>query len=213
MHAARTRRAHDVVRAPPDADGKLLEGCPFWKHQLEPCVDQSLFWVFAEGHARLPQLAQPVRPEPTEVYEPCQRKERLIRRDVRRRLLASDVLLAGLEGEDIAALPRGVQRLPDDPARHAADELAPRGEEPVVGAGERLIVARALSFADRHPAAVLAGRLEHAERHEVDVRDGDRPRVARRGGKVRSRLEAAEENWRVKNGGGGVRRRLTNLLR
>ena len=95
--------------------------------------------------------------------------------------------------EHEAALAVEVGRLADDPARHAADELRSRGEEAVVRAAVALRVADALALADRHVAAVGAGRLEHAERGEVDVRDGERSRLARGGGERRRVLEAAEE--------------------
>ena len=45
------------------------------------------------------------------------------------------------------------------------------------------------------------------------MRDGDRPGVAGGGGKVRSRLEAAEEVGLLKNDAGRVRGSLTNLVR
>jgi hypothetical protein len=81
------------------------------------------------------------------------------------------VLLAGLQGQHIAALARGVHRLADDAAWHAADELAPRGEEAVVRPAEADRVACRLALADRDRAAVVPRGLEHAEGHRVDVRD------------------------------------------
>src|SRR5213075_2455364 len=112
--------------------------CPFWKHRFEPRPStQLLLCVRREGEAGLPQLAQPLRPEPRQVDEPAQGEERLVGGDVRRRLLAPDVLLPGLQGEDIAALARGVYRLADDPSRHPADELLARSEEAVVRAAVR----------------------------------------------------------------------------
>src|SRR5439155_690921 len=79
----------------------------------------ALLRVRAQRQAGLPQLAQPLRPEPREIDEPAEREERLVRGDVRRGLLPPDVLLPGLQGEDIAALARGVYRLADDAPRHA----------------------------------------------------------------------------------------------
>ena len=49
-------------------------------------------------------------------------EQRLIRRDVRRRLLATDVLLPRLQGENEGALPVQVDRLSDDSTRHASNE-------------------------------------------------------------------------------------------
>src|SRR5439155_21144002 len=115
------------------------------------------------------------------------------RRDVRRRLLAPDVLLARLEGEDIAALARGVYRLADDPAWHPADELGAGGDEAVVRASVGLVVARSLALADRERAAVRARCFEHAERNRIDVRHRQGPGLVRCRREVRSRLQAAEE--------------------
>ena len=93
----------------------------------------------------------------------------------------------------IAALARGVDRLADDPARQPADVVGARGEEAVVRAAVAHRVAGRLALADRHRAAVVARRLEHAERHEVDVRDRQRAGLVRRGGELGRGLEAAEE--------------------
>ncbi len=51
------------------------------------------------------------------------RDQRLVGADVGGRLLAADVLLAGGEGEDVAALAVGVHGLADQAARHLAHEL------------------------------------------------------------------------------------------
>ena len=51
----------------------------------------------------------------------------------------------------------------------------------------------ALPLSDRHRTPVFAGCLEQPERHEVDVRDRVGAGLGRRGGEIRSRLEAAEE--------------------
>src|SRR5581483_1366315 len=153
-----------LARVPSDADCKLLERCPICKHELEPgAVLQLLLRVRGEGHAGLPQLPQSLRAEPRQVDEAAEREERLVRRDVRGRLLATDVLLPRLQGKDIAALARGVYRLADDAARHPPDEALPCREEPVVRAAVGREVAGRLAFAERDAAAVAAGSLEHAE--------------------------------------------------
>src|SRR2546423_15722083 len=162
MDAPRPRCAHGSLGVPSDADGKLFECCPFRKRKLETGVDQASLRILAEGHAGLPQFADALWPEPREVDEAAERQQRLVGGDVGGRLLSPDVLLTGLKGQDIAALARGVYRLADDAPRHAADEFVARSEESVMRAGEGLIVARTLPFADRHAAAVGARRLEHA---------------------------------------------------
>src|SRR6185436_6589655 len=166
-----------------------------------------LLRVGGERRARLPELPQPLRPKPAQRDEAGERKQRLVRRHVRRRLLATDVLLARLEREDEAAPALEVARLADDPPRHAADELLPRGKEAVVRAAVRLVVPDRLPFADRHGAAVVARRLEQAERGEVDVRDGEGAGRGRGGGEVRGGLEAAERVRLLEDDGGGVDRR------
>jgi hypothetical protein len=57
------------------------------------------------------------------MHEAGERQQRLVRRDVRRCLLAPDVLLARLQGQDIAALAVQVGRLADDPAGLGPDEF------------------------------------------------------------------------------------------
>src|SRR5439155_4739337 len=101
MDTLSARLRDDFGRRPSDADGKLLERWPSCKHQLESCLLQPLACVPPEREAGPPQLAESLRPEPREVDEARQRQQGLVRRDVRRRLLAPDVLLARLEGEDI----------------------------------------------------------------------------------------------------------------
>src|SRR5436190_21631391 len=145
MDPLRPRGLNGPLRVPSDPHGKLLERCPSRKHELEARVHETLLRVLAEGHAGLPQFPHTLRPEPREVDETGERQQRLVGRDVGGRLLAPDVLLARLQGQDIAALARGVYRFADDASRHAADELAARGEEAIVRAGEGLVVARALS--------------------------------------------------------------------
>src|SRR5204862_2053344 len=137
---------------------------------------EALLRVRAQRQAGLPQLAQPLRPEPREIDEPAEREQRLVRCDVGGGLLPPDVLLPGLQGEDIAALARGVYGLADDPPRHAPDELLASREEAVVRPTERGEVAGGLSFAQRERRAVAPRRLEHAEREQVDVGHRQRTR-------------------------------------
>ena len=165
---------------------------------------QPLLRALGERHAGLPHLPEPLRPEPGQVDEAGQSEQRLVRRDVGRGLLTADVLLAGLQGEDIAALARGVGGLADDPARHAAGVVRLSGDEPVVRAAEGLEVARALPLADGDRATVVAGSLQHAERDRVDVRNRQRLRLVRGGGEVGCRLQTAEEVRLLENRAGRV---------
>ncbi len=180
-------------------------------------VERRLEWdalagVLREGHARLPHLAQALRPEPRERCEPGKREQGLVGGDVRRRLLATDVLLASLQGEDEGAPAVRVHRLPDDAPRHAADELASGGKEPVVRAAVGGPVAGRLSLAECDVAAVRARSFQHPERHQIDVRDGERPGLPGRLRQIGSRFEVAEEVRLLEEDGGGIRRCGTYLV-
>ncbi len=79
-----------------------------------------------------------------------------------------------------------------------------------MGAAEAHGVARRLPLADRERAAVRAGRLEHAQRHEVDVRDRQRLRVVRGGRQLGCVLEHAEEVRLLEDHRGRALRRLAH---
>ncbi len=190
MDALLARGPDGLLGGPSDTHRKLLERCPVRKHQREAKL---LLRVGREAHAGLPQLAQSLRAQPREVRQAGEGEERLVGRDVRRCLLAADVLLAGLQCEDIATLAGDVGRLADDPAGHAPDVVRAHGDEPVVRASVRLVVAGALPLADRDRAAVAPGRFEDSERDRVDVRDRERLGVVRGRSELRSRFEASEE--------------------
>src|SRR5215218_9184891 len=166
MHALLAGSSNRLVGGPSDADGKLLECCPFRKQQRK---SQPFLGMLGKGDAGLPHLAEPLWAQPREMHQPGKRQKRLVRRDVGRRLLAADVLLTGLQGEDITAFTRDIGRLANDASRHAADVVGARGDEAVVRTSVRLVVARALAFANRKRAAVVSGSLEEPQRNRVDV--------------------------------------------
>ena len=136
-----------------------------------------------------PELAQPLRPEPAQRDQAAEREQRLVRRHVRRRLLAPDVLLARLQREDEAAPALEVGRLADDPAGHAADELLARGEEAVVRAAvatgsSRSTGPRRSPSRSRSCPAPRAGRARRGRRARRAAR---RPRSRRRRARGRAR--------------------------
>ena len=149
--------------------------------------------MLGQRETRPADVAQAVRPEPAQVDQPGDRQERLVGRDVRGRLLAPDVLLARLQRQHEAAPAVVIVGLADDPPRQLADVLRARGQEAIVGAAVGDVVSGRLALADRKRAPVRARRLEHAQRHQVDMGDGQRPGA--RGGRrqLGSGLEAAEE--------------------
>ena len=201
MDAALAGGGDHLARGAADPDGELLEARPLREDERQP---EPLLRIRDEPHAGLSHLAQALRPEPREVHEPGEREQGLVRRDVRRRLLAADVLLAGLEREHVAALAVQVGRLTDDAARQPADVVDLRREEAVVRPGVGLVVARALALADRHRAAVVSGRLEHAERDRIDVRDRHCAGVVRGRREVGGGLEQAEDVRLLEDHGGRV---------
>ncbi len=163
----------------------------------------ALLRVRRERHARLAELAEPLGAEPAERDQTAEREQRLVGGHVRGGLLATDVLLAGLEREHEPALALEVGRLADDPPGHAPDELLARRHEAVVRAAVALVVPDGLPLADRHPAAVDAGRLEDAERGEIDVRDRDRATARSRPRRGR----APARGSRTRSGAGRAPRR------
>src|SRR6185295_9041502 len=104
---------------------------------------------------------------PGQVHDARERVQSLGGADVVSGLFAADVLLARLEGEHEAALALDVARLARDPARHLAQEPLRRREEAERRPAEVEPVAERLALADADVHALLAGRLEDAERQRV----------------------------------------------
>ena len=116
--------------------------------------------------------------------------------DVAGRLLAADVLFAGLEREAVGGIPVGVARDPDEAAGKASLELVAHGE---VG-GMRPSVAHrdteALGRSDDGIGPELTGRLEE---HQGE-------RIARNDGKAAARMDRVDQRLRIGDGavGGGI---------
>ena len=208
----RAGRGQSLARVPSRAHRELLERRPLGERELEAGRLKLLLRVAGERHARLPQLTQALRAEQAQVHEPGEGEQRLVGGDVRGRLLAPDVLLARLQREHVATLAREVHRLADDAAGQPPDVLGARREEPVVRPAVAHRVAGRLPFADRQRTAVRAGRLEHAQRDEIDVRDRHRARLVGGGGELRCRFEAPEEVGLLEDHGGRVLRRVTHAV-
>ena len=114
-------------------------------------------------------------------------------RDVVRRLLAPDVLLARLQREHEAAAPVDVGGLARDPARHPAQVVLLRGEEAEARAAVVEPVAERLPLADRDVDAEVARRSQDAERDRVALDDHDRAGLLRGGDERLEVLDGAEE--------------------
>ena len=100
-------------------------------------------------------------------------QQRLGGADVRRGLLPSDVLLAGLQRQPVGAGARGVDRDADEAAGHGPLQLVAAGHERGVGPAEAHGHAEALRGADGDVRAHGPGLLEHAERQKVGRDDRD----------------------------------------
>ncbi len=97
--------------------------------------------------------------------------EGLVGADVGGGLFAADVLLAGGEGEDEAALAGDVLGLADEAAGHLAEELFLAGDDAAVGAAEGEGDAEGLGF-ERDDVG-LDGGLDDAERDGFGDRDDE----------------------------------------
>ena len=137
------------------------------------------FQVVGFLQAQLGQLREAGPSDAREIDRPSQRDQRLVRADIGRGLLASNVLLARLEGENERPLPVPVGGLAHDPAGHTADEILSRGHESERRATVGDLDSQRLPVADGDVEAGLAGRLEDSERDRIYDRDCDAPRVFR----------------------------------
>src|SRR3954462_1124710 len=84
--------------------------------------------------------------------------------DIRRRLLAADMLLARRKREHEAALALGVDRLTRETPRHLAHMLLAAGEQPDIGSAELKPDADALPLPHDDVGSHLAGRLDQTQR-------------------------------------------------
>ena len=122
-----------------------------------------------------------------------------------RRLLAANVLLAGLQGQHEAAPPVGVHGLPRDPARHPAQVLLGGAEEAERGTSEVEPASERLALADRDVDTAFPGRSQHPEGQRVDRGDRERARVLGGPGEGLEILDRAEEVRVLDEQGGGFR--------
>ena len=129
--------------------------------------------------AHLCDVAQAVRTHVGQVDRGGQRAQGVVGADVGGRLLAPDVLLAGREGEDEPAPPRGVVRCAHETPGQLADQFALARDEPDMRAAEAGWKAQLLALAHRDVRSVLARRRQHGQADRIDARDGQRAGVVR----------------------------------
>ena len=149
-------------------------------------------------------LTEPGRPDRGEVDAGAEGEQPLVGADVRRRLLAADVLLAGLQGEDPAPLAVAVDRLADDPAGHLADELLATRQDAQVRAAVRHRIAQALPLGDHDVGPIIARTAEDPQADRVDADDRHRPLALRGVDQGVDLLELPEEVGVLHDHRGGV---------
>ena len=110
---------------------------------------------------------QPGRAVVDRVHPGDHREQHLRRADVRRRLLAADVLLARLQREAVRGAAVRIDGDPDEAAGHRALELVPRREVTGMRAAVAHRHAESLRRADDDVGAPLARRCEERQREEV----------------------------------------------
>ena len=123
---------------------------------------------------RARDLRQPLRPVIDRVHRRDHRQQHLRGADVRSRLLAADMLLAGLQRQPIGRLPARIDRQPDDAAgQRALQRIAHRhigGVRPAISHRH----AKALRRTDRDIGAEFARRGQQRQRQQIGGDDRQR---------------------------------------
>ena len=139
---------------------------------------------------------EPVRPVVHGVERGDVGQERLRGADVRRRLLAPDVLLARLDRHPVGGVALRVDRDADETAGHLANVGVARGEEGRVRAAVAERHAEALRAADDDVGAHLARRRHQRARQEIGGDDRERLRL----------VDAGDDRRKIADQAVGVRR-------
>ena len=151
-------------------------------------------WRACDG-GQLGHLAQALRPDGGQVRGGGQGAERLVGADVAGRLLAADVLLARLQGEDVALAALRVAGRAHQPAGHLPHRCHARRHEPDVRPAVRKRDAQRLALGRHDVGAVVAGRRQHGQRGRLDHRDQLRADGMRRLAQLAHRLESRRRSW------------------
>ncbi len=120
---------------------------------------------------------QAVRPVPLRVEGGDDSRQDLRGADVAGRLLAADVLLAGLQSEAQRGAPAAVDALPDEPARQLALLVTPNGHVRRMRTAEPQRQPEALRRSDRDVGAGLPGGRQQRQREQVSGDDEQRTGV------------------------------------
>ena len=155
----------DGLRSRPGLDQQRVEEARHQHLKTEPAQ--------AFGHdARHPvnasrDPAKAFRPVIDRVHRGDHREQHLRGADVRRRLLATNVLLARLQREAVRMAAVGIDRRADEPARHRPLELVPGREECRVRSAVAHRHAEALRVADDDIGAPFARRRQQRQCEEI----------------------------------------------
>ena len=147
---------------------------------------------------------QPLGAVVDRVHAGHHREQHLRGADVRRRLLAADVLLARLQREPVRRAAGGVDGDADEAPRHRALEVVAGGEVAGVRAAVAHRHAEALRRADDDVGAPFAGRRQQREREQVG---GDDDEAAGRVHGVDQRARGRGPRRRRRDTGAARRRR------
>ncbi len=164
-------------------------------HELEPAVAQPAGEDRRQPVHALGDQLQPLATVVDRVHRGHHREQHLRRADVRRRLLAADVLLARLQRESQRGVAVGIDREPDEAARQRALEPAADAHVGRMRTTEADRDAEALRRADDDVRPHLARRLEQHQRQQIGRCAEQRALRMRRLGE---RLEIAHEAARAR---------------
>ena len=129
--------------------------------------EQPLAGVGGALEHQLGELDDPAPPQPAEVDDPGERVQRLRGADVRGRLLAADVLLAGLQREHEPALAVQVAGLAGDPAGTRRISASVAAKKPNDGPPKSSRLPSVWPSPDRDVDAALPGRAQQRQRQRV----------------------------------------------
>ena len=155
------------------------------------------------GQILLGQFAQAVLAEKRHVNRCGQREERLVRADIRRGLLAADVLLARRESKNEAAASFCIEGLTREPARELPNKFIARGDHAHVRPAITRRHAKTLTF---HGDDVGFGRRLHNSERNCFRDSVHQKSAAGMGhfGERRNFFEHSEEIWRLNDDRGDV---------
>ncbi len=123
---------------------------------------------------------QPHRPVEHRIETGHHRQQGLRRADIAGRLLAPDMLFAGLQRQAIGLIAAGIDGDAHDPARHGAFQRVPAGHEGRMGAAIAHRHPESLGAAHGNVGAHGAGFAQQAEGQQIGSHDGQRPGLVQR---------------------------------